>query len=328
MQLAKQNRIATYLKLANWDNPYKLADKVKKAIANKNPVVIGMRVSSSFYKVSGAWSGVQVGNVGGHAMVVIGYDDNKYGGAFELMNSWGTRWGNNGFGWVRYADFEKYVKTAYVMVETIKNTPPEPKPSPKPQPKPKPDAVALQGSMTLQLSSGNNMPVQLNPDATRNFNIVAAEKATYNVTSPYSSGTQFRIRFKSEKPAYIYLIGYGGGDKSVNALYPFENYSAYFGFSNSEVAIPNEDYFIEMDDVKGKDVLCILYSTKPIDVKNVVEKVKYGKGTFTTRIKNYFKNDMYQSKEVKFDNNSIGFTAKSSNNSSNIVPLFIGINHK
>ena len=182
--------------------------------------------------------------------------------------------------------------------------------------------------MTLQLSSGNNMPVQLNPDATRNFNIVAAEKATYNVTSPYSSGTQFRIRFKSEKPAYIYLIGYGGGDKSVNALYPFENYSAYFGFSNSEVAIPNEDYFIEIDDVKGKDVLCILYSTKPIDVKKVVEKVKYGKGTFTTRVKNYFKNDMYQSKEVKFDNNSIGFTAKSSNNSSNIVPLFIGINHK
>jgi len=329
-KLAAYNKIATYLKLANWDNQTNLANKVKKALANKNPVVIGMRISSSFYKVNGVWSGVQVGNVGGHAMVVIGYDDNKYGGAFELMNSWGTRWGNNGFGWVRYADFEKYVKTAYVMVDNIKNTPPapKPKPSPKPQPKPKPEVVALKGSMTLQLRSGNNMPVQLNPDATRNFNIVAAQKTTYSVTTPYASGTQFRIRFKSEKPAYIYLIGYGGGDKSVNALYPFNNYSAYFGFSNSEVAIPNEDYFIEMDNVKGKDVLCILYSTKPIDIKKVVEKVKSGKGTFTTRIKNYFKDNMYQSKEIKFDNNKIGFTAKSSKLSSNIVPLFIGINHK
>jgi len=329
IQLAKENKIATYLKLANWDNPYKLADKVKKAIANKNPVVIGMRVSSSFYKVTGAWSGVQVGKVGGHAMVVIGYDDTKYGGAFELMNSWGTRWGNNGFGWVRYTDFEKYVKTAYVMVDNIKNPPPapKPKPSPKPQPKPKPEVVALQGSMTLQLSSGSNMPVQLNPDASRNFNIVSAQKTTYSVATPYTSGTQFRIRFKSDKPAYVYLIGYGGGDKSVNALYPFDNYSAYFGFSNSEVAIPNEDYFIEMDNVKGKDILCILYSTKPLEIKKVVQSLKYGSGTFTSKVKTYFKNDMYDSKEVKFDKNSIGFTAKSSNSSSNLVPIFISINH-
>jgi len=329
MQLAKQNKIATFLKLANWNNPYKLADKVKKAIANKNPVVIGMRVSSSFYKVAGAWSGVQVGNVGGHAMVVIGYDDTKYGGAFELMNSWGSRWGNNGFGWVRYADFEKYVKTAYVMVDNIKNPPqPKPKPSPKPQPKPKPEVVTLQGSMTLQLSSGSNMPIQLNPDVSRNFNIVAAEKTTYNVSTPYGSGTQFRIRFKSEKPAYIYLIGYGGGDKSVSALYPFENYSAYFGFSNSEVAIPNEDYFIEIDNVPGKDILCILYSTKPLEINKVVQSLKNANGSFTSKVKSYFKNDMYKGKEIEFDQNKISFTAKSADNSSNLVPLFISINHK
>jgi len=328
MQLAGKNKIATFLKLANWDNPYKLADKVKKALANKNPVVIGMRVSSSFYKVKGVWSGIQVGKLGGHAMVVIGYDDNKYGGAFELMNSWGTRWGNNGFGWIRYADFEKYVKTAYVMVDNIKNPqPPEPKPSPKPQPKPKPEVVALQGSMTLQLSNGNNMSVRLNPDASRNFNIVSAQKTTYSVPTPYKSGTQFRIRFKSEKPAYIYLIGYGGGDKSVNALYPFDNYSAYFGYSNSEVAIPNEDYFIEMDNVKGKDILCILYSTKPLEINKVVQGITYGSGTFTSRVKTYFKNDMYQSDEVKFNQNKIAFTAKSANKSSNLVPVFISINH-
>ncbi len=325
-QLASNNKIATYLKLANWDNPYNLANKVKKAIANKNPVVIGMRVSSSFYKVDGVWSGVQVGNLGGHAMVVIGYDDNKYGGVFELMNSWGTRWGNNGFGWVRYADFEKYVKTAYVMVDNIKA--PAPKPQPKPQPRPKPEDVALKGSIILQLSNGNNMPVQLNPNISRNFNIVSAQKTTYLVTAPYKSGTQFRIRFKSEKPAYIYLIGYGGGDKSVNALYPFDNYSAYFGFTNSEVAIPNEDYFIEMDNVPGKDILCLLYSTKPIDIKKAISQIKNGQGNFTSKVKDYFKSDLYQGEEVAFQSNKISFNANSNSSNSNIVPIFISINHK
>ena len=49
----------------------------------------------------------------GHAMCVTGYDDNKNGGAFEIMNSWGNDWGNNGVAWVRYPDFEHFVKEAY-----------------------------------------------------------------------------------------------------------------------------------------------------------------------------------------------------------------------
>ncbi|MCF6213734.1 MAG: DUF4384 domain-containing protein [Flavobacteriaceae bacterium] len=326
MKLAAQNKIETFVRLSNWDNVSNLAQKVKKALANKNPVVIGMRISSSFYKVSDVWSGVQVGKIGGHAMVVIGYDDYKYGGAFELMNSWGTRWANNGFAWVRYADFNKYVKTAYVMVDAIKT--PAPKPEPKPKVTPKPEVIVLKGSLSLQLSDGSLMPVKLSDEATRNFNIVAAEKTTYSVTKPYGSGTQFRIRFQSEKPAYIYLIGYGSGDKSVNTLYPFDKYSPYFGFNNSEVAIPSEDYFIEIDNVPGRDVLCILYSTKPIDIDKAVESIKYGKGSFTSKVKSYFKTDLYKGEEVKFDKNSIAFKAISANKYSNIVPLFISINHK
>ena len=34
---------------------------------------------------------------GGHAMSVVSYDDNKNGGTFELMNSWGNEWGKSGY---------------------------------------------------------------------------------------------------------------------------------------------------------------------------------------------------------------------------------------
>ena len=45
---------------------------------------------------------------GGHAMVVIAYDDAKYGGSFQILNSWGRDWGDNGKVWIPYNDFIKY----------------------------------------------------------------------------------------------------------------------------------------------------------------------------------------------------------------------------
>lgn len=39
-------------------------------------------------------------NRGGHALCLVGYDDDKR--AFKFMNSWGTSWGINGYGWISY----------------------------------------------------------------------------------------------------------------------------------------------------------------------------------------------------------------------------------
>ncbi len=36
----------------------------------------------------------------GHAVCLVGYDDNK--NAFKFINSWGTSWGIDGYGWISY----------------------------------------------------------------------------------------------------------------------------------------------------------------------------------------------------------------------------------
>jgi C1A family cysteine protease len=63
---------------------------------------------------------------GGHAIVAIGYDDDrKIGntkGALKIRNSWGTDWGQSGYGWLPYkyveedlaTDFWTLFKSAYV----------------------------------------------------------------------------------------------------------------------------------------------------------------------------------------------------------------------
>jgi C1A family cysteine protease len=48
-------------------------------------------------------------SIGGHEMHVIGRDDSKqvlsHTGAFEVQNSWGEDWGDNGFCWIPYDYF-------------------------------------------------------------------------------------------------------------------------------------------------------------------------------------------------------------------------------
>ena len=40
-------------------------------------------------------------------MIIVAYDDKKYGGSFLILNSW-ENWGDKGTIWVSYDDFEKY----------------------------------------------------------------------------------------------------------------------------------------------------------------------------------------------------------------------------
>ena len=43
----------------------------------------------------------------GHAMVIVGYDDEKK--LFEVRNSWGSQWGNSGYCFIDYATMKKVI---------------------------------------------------------------------------------------------------------------------------------------------------------------------------------------------------------------------------
>jgi C1A family cysteine protease len=64
--------------------------------------------------------------LGQHAIVVAGYDDNidtpDGKGAFKIANSWGTGWGNGGFGYVTYPEFAKSMIASYVFTDLVNET--------------------------------------------------------------------------------------------------------------------------------------------------------------------------------------------------------------
>ncbi len=125
-------------RIADWKrvNSAKV-DDVKGQLYAGNPVVIGMSVNARFQKLRGdaVYDDVNTDG-GGHAMVVVGYDDRR--GAFKLFNSWSEKWGDHGFGWVDYDSFRVRTHGAFVMQLPGSAPPPGPAPTPAPAPKPAP----------------------------------------------------------------------------------------------------------------------------------------------------------------------------------------------
>lgn len=58
-----------------------------------------------------------------HAFVIVGYDDTLVTpngiGAFKLVNSWGTSWGNDGFSYISYEAFAASALEGYVFTDLV-----------------------------------------------------------------------------------------------------------------------------------------------------------------------------------------------------------------
>jgi outer membrane protein OmpA-like peptidoglycan-associated protein len=129
-------------------------DDVKGELARGRPVPFGMMVTQEFMRLRGddIYDLPPRNAKGGHAMVLVGYDDARQ--AFKLINSWGPKWGDRGYGWVSYRAFAAATHSAFTVdgapatpvaavtppPATLRPQPPAPQP---PAPQPAPAVVTL-----------------------------------------------------------------------------------------------------------------------------------------------------------------------------------------
>ncbi len=95
-------------------------DVIKECLLKKLPVIIGVDVNWGFmkcYKTSFSrlsdssliWNRMDGSpKKGGHALLICGYADSI--NAFLVLNSWGTKWGNQGYIWIDYDFLDTVLK--------------------------------------------------------------------------------------------------------------------------------------------------------------------------------------------------------------------------
>ena len=269
---------------------------IKKSLSENKPVVFGMYCPQSFHDATDVWNPSDDEYTrdydGGHAMAVIGYDDIRYGGAFEIMNSWDTHWGNEGFIWISYNDFNHFCKYAFELIE---ETP-----------------FDFSGELTFRLSLGDEMKAKFNGDH-------------YLMEEAYSSGTMFQLIISNNEPAYVYAFGSDTTGKSYRIFPHYDGISPYLGYRQNNVAIPDEEHFIEMDETTGTDYFCVLYSNMELDFADIMLQMEQEVGSFINRLHKVLGKDLVEQTNIHYGSDKISFTAKSVDKP--IIPIIVIIKH-
>lgn len=171
---------------------------IKSYIAQNRPVAVGMFVGSTFQSwnsdaVLSSYS--QTNDLGGHAMVIVGYDDSKGpNGAFKILNSWSDNWGNNGTIWVDYKFLVSSGVCKYVFVATNGQSDVDPTVDP----------VQTGGADLIPWNVGDNLNTQGNgvTDRVVEYNVYNVGNETVKSSSKWSN-------------CYLYYNGYNANDYGV-----------------------------------------------------------------------------------------------------------------
>ena len=306
---AEDHKIEDFTRLFDSDEPDEVKlDEVKRSLLNGNPVIIGFKVENSFFSAKNVYEPDNLGTDGGHAMCVIGYDDDKYGGAFEIINSWGDTWGNEGYMWIRYADFPKYAPYAFEMIPQTS--------SPK-------EKTTLAGELELRLRDNSTMEVNRGEGnysgSVFGYQDVVIEDESqsigdYVTSESYPTETRYQMITKVNQPSYVYVLG-ADSENENSLLFPNdESISPYINSDKAEMTIPyagpKKKAYFRLNKAVESDFSIVIFSLEKIDMAAVKEQLDKMEGKLLDKLYIIFGDKLINKEEVELMEEKMGFTAE------------------
>ena len=265
---------------------------IKQYLAKGAPVICGMMVGGSFMKDmfgQKLWQPTQddysMEGFGGHCMCIIGYDDRLDGGAFQIMNSWGPAWGENGIAWIRYKDFMHFNKEAYAL-----------------QPLPKRGEMAAR-KFECEIGLMNNV--------TKRYIPLENDGNLFITSNPIAKGTKFKIEVENSIECYIYIFGQET-DGSSYVLFPYTpKHAAFCGITGYRLFPKNQS--LQADNIGNKDFMAIIVTKEPIDYAKLNNAINTAQGDYKSKVTSALNDVAITNVHYNSDKGRIGFTAESEN---------------
>ena len=323
ISLAYKNRLNDFIDLGKTN----VTEKIKYSLINTHPVVIGIHdyvnIETNLGKDFWIPEVVKYSQPG-HAMSVVSYDDNKNGGSFEIMNSWGKNWGNSGYCWVRYVDLEKLIRTAYALTD-MKDT--------------EDKNEFYDYKLSIQLIGEDSKPFEFENDENygdykkEEFYLGAIDKSNYNFIYP-SEIKKFQIGLSSESTLYFYLLS-KTASSTVNVDYPISSKDLnLLDYQNSGLILPKnaQDYYTIENFRNGwySNEFLILFSKKQININAIIQSHKSEKfENLNSFIRSVFQDNIVVSDLTirnNDKNNKMNITLTNDNNY--ILPVIIKLKNE
>ena len=305
------------------ENAAEKVQRVKVALAKNKPVVVGLLVLRNFYELKNAqyWHPTlgNTASAGGHALVVVGYDDRK--GAFRLLNSWGKNWGDGGYIWIKYEDFGHFCKYAYILyLAAPQKLPTADVSSTKPDvasnlPDEKP-LLELAGNFQFRALTGwqpqSGLPLFETAEAFLNGQTYRLKKQDWPI------GQLFQLlaaTLQEEEYLYVFSVDarrevhfHWPRQAGLNEKFDGKNESGLL-LNSGEIAIPGPTKALKLTQ-SGTDRLVLLFSKRKIDtVKKLAETIARKEGNFTQNLWQTLGKYAVPPTDITYATDHIGFTA-------------------
>ena len=233
-----------------------------------------------------------------------------------IQNSWGSDYGDNGFVWVTYDDFNHFFYRALELVKLPKLEPEKP--------------IYKGGLKFINLDNNEELEFSL-AEKFRNWNTVLNDgENTYKATKPLYSGSRVRLLLNNNEPAFVYILGTGSVNTSIANLFPGDNLglSAALNYEENEVALPTADGAFVMDDTKGQDYMIMLFSRESLDIDDLKKQIADTSGKFSQRLKTVLGDKLIPFDDIEFEKNKIEFETLYKGDDNKIMALIIEFDHR
>jgi len=282
---------------------------VKKSLTEGKPIIIGMNTPDSFFNAKNVWEpGDNPANFyGGHAMCVVGYDDSRNGGSFEIINSWGRKWGNGGFIWIPYKAFTDFVMECYEMIENLAAYS---------------DTVKYDGFARMDILEKTN---------TKSAALVfCPDDGYYKTAGAYSEGTEFHFVVGARENAYVYTFAVSqssldGSFYSPISVFPPQGVSPLLNYRDSAVILPAEDQAFSLDNKAGTEYLVTLYAKQALNIRNIMRNFVSSNGSFGERLSAAVGDDLLS--DISFNETEAAFSVQT-DDARAVAALVVAIDHR